>query len=102
MPVAGGEKPHGWLNLSSTVGSLPVPKRGGGIRLLLSVDSKNGSALFSSKPQWGVDGGVSPGLNTYVATVATKPFICKGYRCRKNLTADKKPAMLNLILSPVS
>lgn len=57
MPVTGGEKPHGWLNLSSTIGSLPIPKWGGGILLLFSVDSKNGSALFPSKPQWGVDGG---------------------------------------------
>jgi len=59
MPGPGGEKPHGWLILSSTIGSLPVPKWGGGIRLLFVVDSKNGSALFPSKPQWGVDGGLS-------------------------------------------
>lgn len=46
--------------------------------------------------------GFSPGLVTYIASVANEPSICKGYRCRKNLTADKKPAMLNLILRPVS
>lgn len=64
MPVLGGEKPHGWLNLSSTIGSLPVPKRGRGIHLLFVVDSKNGSALFPSKPQWGVDGGSLQALVT--------------------------------------
>jgi len=51
MPVPGGEKPHGWLILSSNIGSLPVAKWGGGILLLFAVDSKNGSALFPSKPQ---------------------------------------------------